>query len=920
MVKKGRYVMNRYLICLILLITTLTVLAKPPFLLEEESIFYNNLLFNIKDENIPLRTGVREEYFVNENPDYFLILVESELLETLRDSLTTYIEDLNNENTNVVLLEFVSGNATNLKNLLRQEYNNGMFGAVFVGEFPVAWFKFQDYGDAFPSDYYFMDLDGIWRDEDSDSVFDKIDNYNGFEIFISRLDASKLTGSMYGEIELMENYFDKLHSYRSGNFGYNEKALIYADDDFSGDRLGFSLPMSFLFPDIMSVYDPETTSGDDYRERLKQHYDFIQLLAHSSYMAHYFIASSGNNIFRGTEIPKIDPDTIFYNIFGCSALKFTEENCIGNWYVFSPSSGLLSIGSTKVGSMFLSQNFYRCLDEGLSVGEAFKQWSNIYEQTQPIWFRGLVILGDPMLKVLNSLAFDRVEIVNQNQDSTIRPGDKLYLDIYLKNYSTQTMRNVTVNLYSESGQLTILENTAHYGDIQAGESKKGNKKFVVELSDSLSPGSYIVFNLIINEENEQFIDNFYIQVQGPKLIIENYELLYGFFGRNETVIFNLTLKNIGDLDFEGKVNLVSFNNDFTTQSRNVSCSVPIGETSEVGPFEIKISEFIPIPTTLEVGLSFTWEYDSSYTDTQNFLVGIPNGYIWKCDFEEPIYFNTYAVTEGWLNMWHRNSQRSHSGNYSFKCGGEGITYYQSGIDSVLELPPVKIVDSTKLTFWQYIDIEQDWDGAVVEIYNNDHWEILTPESGYNATLSFGTPLPPGTECFSGHLDWHKVTFDLSNYANSIVKIRFRMVTDGGSVREGWYVDDIEFLADNQNTISPTIELSLNKKHFYPLDDFRLTAKLKNAPFEIFTWLYIVLDIGEGFRFRYYSYPDWQPVVLPYPITLTPNLNEEIEILNFKMPAQLSDFGPIYFYAAFVDPSSVELISPISTVSFYLNSN
>ena len=39
-------------------------------------------------------------------------------------------------------------------------------------------------------------------------------------------------------------------------------------------------------------------------------------------------------------------------------------------------------------------------------------------------------------------------------------------------------------------------------------------------------------------------------------------------------------------------------------------------------------------------------------------------------------------------------------------------------------------------------------------------------------------------------DWTKAVVDLTPYAGQVVKFRFRLGTDTGTGREGWYLDDI----------------------------------------------------------------------------------------------------------------------------------
>jgi hypothetical protein len=75
-----------------------------------------------------------------------------------------------------------------------------------------------------------------------------------------------------------------------------------------------------------------------------------------------------------------------------------------------------------------------------------------------------------------------------------------------------------------------------------------------------------------------------------------------------------------------------------------------------------------------------------------------------------------------------------------------------------------------------------------------NWTQLTPVGGYPYKLVDETDgnFAPQTPCFSHDPNWKQVTFDLSAY-HGVHQIMFRFATDGATVDEGWYVDDIEIV-------------------------------------------------------------------------------------------------------------------------------
>jgi len=86
-----------------------------------------------------------------------------------------------------------------------------------------------------------------------------------------------------------------------------------------------------------------------------------------------------------------------------------------------------------------------------------------------------------------------------------------------------------------------------------------------------------------------------------------------------------------------------------------------------------------------------------------------------------------------------------------------------------------------------------WDAGIVMISTDGrHWTQIAPEGGYPYKLVDETDgnFAPQTRCFSNDKNWKKSTFDLGGYSG-VVQLMFRFATDGATVDEGWYVDDVE---------------------------------------------------------------------------------------------------------------------------------
>ena len=364
----------------------------------------------------------------------FDVLVNSAVYDSLENHLLQYAYDLENENEpyDVAIYDCDINSPDSLRNFLKQEYEqDNLVGAIFVGNLPHVMYQgmasmgtiYQE----FPTETFFTDVDGSWLDTlmydpgtntlipGSDGIYDTHIDGNGdreTEIFLGRIDASNITygNDLFGgETQRLTNYFEKNHSYRAHELTSSDSALIYFDDEFANLVDSATLELGQVYPNIIAISDTNETSADDYKMRLQQDYQLIWLAAHSTSMGHGFKANGEwDNIFN-SEIPGINPQTLFYLINGCYAGLFTWQDCILNHYVFSSDKGQVSIGYSArapgptafydIGGV----GFFLTLGNNGNLGEALKELVDfdILNQGMDPWKPNgyaMVLLGDPTLK------------------------------------------------------------------------------------------------------------------------------------------------------------------------------------------------------------------------------------------------------------------------------------------------------------------------------------------------------------------------------------------------------------------------------------------------------------------------------------------------------------------------------------------
>ena len=440
-----------------LLIALLLIVAFPPYVTAQEGdlIDYSRIAllrwvdpeppdaydeYLIRHPRLPLRIMTVEPPVPHIPPvidvGNVLIFVNNAIYSGIETNLDRYILDIQAQGYNISMFLWTSGTVEDLKTTIQTNSTN-LVGCVFVGEFPCAWYEIENdfegyytgngiggygYGyTSFPCDLFLMDIDGEWRDDENTApmqagVYDThVDGSGdvGPEIFIGRIDASKITDDT--EENLLNDYFDKLHQFYTGGMTQTDLALTYTEDDWAASP-SFWNDIDNAYPDNESIEAPDTDRDDYCDDRLDSPtYEFIQLACHSDPTGHIFTRGGWLN---SNEVKAVPPDALFYNLFCCSALRFTTNNFLGAAYLFNASTtSLNTIGSTKTGSMLVFSAFYEPLGQGKSFGQAFQEWFNSlapYSNDEISWHYGMTIIGDPLVTPCEKTDVDVVQVLDRS--------------------------------------------------------------------------------------------------------------------------------------------------------------------------------------------------------------------------------------------------------------------------------------------------------------------------------------------------------------------------------------------------------------------------------------------------------------------------------------------------------------------------
>ncbi len=327
----------------------------------------------------------------------FCVVVNSTIYPSIKVSLEQYSQDVNASGYSTKIVIGTWPTIRQVRAILRGEWqNNGTVAAVLIGNFSIPWYIHG--GETFPIDLYFMDLDGNWLDSNKDGVMDGHTGNVAADIVFGRLPAYILSAD---EAQLLNTYFTKNHLYRTGQLKLPNKNLVYVDDDWFGSAEGWKNDAELNYENVTLVKNGVTTCEADYKQRLVQDYEFIEVHCHADHLPtrhHFKVGGSFEpGEVNSTDIRNIDPHTFFSILFTCGSLNYSAQDFLAGWYTFADSYGLASISSSKVGGMLNYNQFYEPLSDDKTIGEAFKDWFVLNAESSRSWFYGMGLIGDPLL-------------------------------------------------------------------------------------------------------------------------------------------------------------------------------------------------------------------------------------------------------------------------------------------------------------------------------------------------------------------------------------------------------------------------------------------------------------------------------------------------------------------------------------------
>jgi len=208
--------------------------------------------------------------------------------------------------------------------------------------------------------------------------------------------------------------------------------------------------------------------------------------------------------------------------------------------------------------------------------------------------------------------------------------------------------------------------------------------------------------------------------------------------------------------------------------------------NEVEDIRDNVAQRVMPPEIDEMGIdvdgdyTVTWEETNPDADPSKFQLDELIGPTIETDDAE-------SSSDYWdIDGFSLSTARSHSSSHSYKSGPGNEKVY-----TLVSSEPIPITTGMELDFWCWYNLEDDYDMTFVEISTNgrsyDFLDSFTGSSG----------------------SWEQKQYSLDDYAGESVFIRFRYITDGNTLEEGFYVDDIYPVVDWNSIVTLSDSIATN---------------------------------------------------------------------------------------------------------------
>lgn len=372
-----------------------------------------------------------------------------------------------------------------------------------------------------------------------------------------------------------------------------------------------------------------------------------------------------------------------------------------------------------------------------------------------------------------------------NGDGLLTPGETVRLGIALRNFGSVDTTGVAARLEPASAGIAVTAADAAYGDIPAGATVESADRFTLTAGGDLVDGETVYLRLVVSDAGAHTWEGLIaLRAATPVLACRLLGVDDGAAGDGdgvpepgEGVELLLAIENKG----LAPARMVAYGAAcadayLTTEPASIEVGLLAPGEERVTAVPAAIDAACPVPRLIAVSVALSALGGYAAEESVEFIAGATG-------FGDDVEGGAAGWTlPGTGNLWHVTSHRSRSGSQSWYCGVEGSWTYTRYNQSILVSSAFDLCLDPVLSFWAWYDVAlYGTTGMYVEVSPDGvEWEKLD-------FIGSGGALDP---LLMGN-GWMEYTYDLSRHAPATpLQVRFRFVSDGESVYEGVYIDDI----------------------------------------------------------------------------------------------------------------------------------
>ncbi|EDY35523.1 Periplasmic copper-binding protein (NosD) [Aciduliprofundum boonei T469] len=395
-----------------------------------------------------------------------LVLVNSTIYPKVLPLLNSLEESMQNANYfYYFIIKNVSGkNPEEIREIIKEEYESKrIVGAVLIGNVPLAKYEDKAIGEVIEFPYYYMDLNGEWKDTDGDGIIDTPTGNYFPDIWVGIVRSTDENGNNVTQIK---EYINKTIDYIDGKYYPRVQSGAFIDDDFLylDDKIKSSLTSLYVGEEVVD----QNTNSTTFLKFLSNDYAYAYFIAHSDGKSYIIKTPGGYKKVYPEELTHIN--ALFYTDFSCYAASF-ERGAIANYLIMSKNSKSLGVLTyTAEGSPEPLLYYHMNIGEGMSFGKALVDYIHTVTANKTYFdehIAMLAYLGFPFLKPWRPSRYKELRTLD------IRGNEELLN--YASKYGWKG--NGTKNSPIRISHIMIFQTT------EKGDISLSNITLYVELSD-----------------------------------------------------------------------------------------------------------------------------------------------------------------------------------------------------------------------------------------------------------------------------------------------------------------------------------------------------------------------------------------------------------------------------------------------------